>query len=83
MARPARQTFAKRMREKKRDEKRKEKEEKKKQRAIEKEADPNAPGDDIVDASEITPFLEPQGLAEDLSQVVAEKEEDASKPTSS
>lgn len=71
MARPARQTFAKRQREKKRDEKRKEKEEKKKVRKIEKEADPAMLGDDIVDASSISPFLEDQGLAEVLQEQIS------------
>ncbi len=74
MARPAKQSFAKRQREKKRDEKRKEKEEKKRTRKLEKEQDPTLAADDIVDASAISPFLAAPG--EEAAQA-AETSEDA------
>lgn len=75
MARPARQTFAKRQREKKRDEKRKEKEEKKKVRKIEKEQDPSLQGDDIVDASSISPFFEADDTAAEVEESAEESGE--------
>lgn len=74
MARPARQTFAKRQREKKRDEKRKEKEEKKKVRKIEKEQDPTLEGEDIVDASSISPFFEAEEVEEESEDKTDESE---------
>lgn len=57
MAKPGRQSFDKRLREKKKQEKRQEKEQRRAERKIEKENTPEEEGSDIVDLSSIVPTL--------------------------